>query len=247
MTDAVIFLDFDGVLHRFEGTHFEYVERLADVLDAHPGAKIVFSTSWQYQMSTAELAAHLPERMRSRVIGGTADDAAQAHLDSREPGWLSNFSRTPGIVSFHNRERLAEGWIQAYRPGVPLLSLDDDAFRFSYRCNRLLLCLDGFYESEAALLHSWLAAPGRDMQEIVREAAPADPADWTVRDATAAVIYRDGEPVLDALPDVLREAALRLMGTPTAEQWEAMLSSWGMTRRWPPAMDEDDMKKEWLP
>ena len=256
---SVLFLDFDGVLHAdavycvggppygHVGQPFEFAGRLADVLDEHPGVAIVFSTSWQYQESTEALSAYLPERLRVRVRGGTADDVAQEYLDSKKTGWMGTFSRTPGAVSFHDRQSLAEGWMQAYRPGVPWLSLDDDTFRFGYRCPRLLHCQGGFLEPEAALLQAWLVAPGRDMQEIVREHAPADPADWTVRDATAAVPYRDGVPVLDGLPEVLRVAVLRLMPELTTGYWQALLANWGRTRRGPLLMDKDEAGRECLP
>ena len=258
MNPAVLFLDFDGVLHtdclyhdddphHIHGKPFEYAGRLADVLDAHPGVEIVFSTSWQYRESTEDLRIYLPPRLAERVVGGTADDVAQEYLDSRKTGWMGTFSRAPGAVSFHDRQSLAEGWMRACRPGAPWLSLDDDTFRFGYRCPRLLHCQGGFLAPEAELLQAWLAAPERDMQEIVREAAPADPAHWTVRDATAAVPYRDGVPVLDALPEVLREAALRLMPELSAGYWEALLANWGRTRRGPLLMDKDEAGRECLP
>lgn len=245
---AVIFLDFDGVLHKDGGPHFEHSEQLASVLDEHPGVGIVFSTSWQFQESTDELRRYLPERIRDRVLGGTADDAAQDFMDRRTISWMKQISRTPGGVNFYDRESLAEGWMQAYsRSGVPWLSLDDDGFRFGYRSGRLLLCRHGFHDAEEVLLRAWLAAPERNIQDVVLEHAPTDPTEWTEREAVAAVRYQGGVPVLEGLPEPLRDAALRLMPDVTAGHWESLISKWGCARRGPRLMVEDGVKRRWLP
>ena len=112
----VIFLDFDGVLHRRPRPHevarhyarlFEYLEPVAAVLEAFPAARIVVSSSWRLSYSADELRAFLgplgprmegvtgPEReTRYQEILEAAGDATWLAIDDDDRGWPEDERRS---------------------------------------------------------------------------------------------------------------------------------------------------------
>lgn len=87
MTDRVLYLDFDGVLHHGnvlwhpkKGAYlcaptghrlFQHADLLAEVLSPYADLKIVLSTSWVLRYGHGESAKRLPLALRQRVIGST--------------------------------------------------------------------------------------------------------------------------------------------------------------------------------
>lgn len=84
--EAVLYLDFDGVLHHEDvwfhprrGAYmnptgfslFEHAHLLDDWLRPFPDVRIVLSTSWVLRYGCARAARYLPPGLRTRVIGAT--------------------------------------------------------------------------------------------------------------------------------------------------------------------------------
>jgi len=100
MSRQVLFLDFDGVLHRGNTYRtpagivssapgrielFEYAEILAHLLDPYPRVELVLSTDWVLVLGFEQARDALPvEPLRNRVSGSTFDgnfDDAQYWLE----------------------------------------------------------------------------------------------------------------------------------------------------------------------
>lgn len=87
MTDRVLYLDFDGVLHHGnvlwhpkKGAYlcaptghrlFQHADLLAEIMSPYADLKIVLSTSWVLRYGHGEAAKRLPLTLRQRVIGST--------------------------------------------------------------------------------------------------------------------------------------------------------------------------------
>ncbi|QNN57911.1 hypothetical protein H9K76_03265 [Diaphorobacter ruginosibacter] len=88
MTQQVLYLDFDGVLHPapvyrhhkrgiyFGVEHsghklFENVSALVAALAPYPAVSVVLSTSWVHVLGYSRARSFLPEPLRSRVVGAT--------------------------------------------------------------------------------------------------------------------------------------------------------------------------------
>lgn len=86
----IIFLDFDGVLHTYDGTTedlFCHAPRFSEVLRDHVDIEVVISSDWRKDAgSAAELAAHFPVDVRHRFVGltGVDSDAVGARKRERE-------------------------------------------------------------------------------------------------------------------------------------------------------------------
>ncbi|WP_283745878.1 HAD domain-containing protein [Sideroxydans sp. CL21] len=83
---AILFLDFDGVLHpngAFRHSNgrivldadghdlFEHAELLAGILDPYPRVEIVLSTSWVPTLGFATAKECLPDALQRRLVGTT--------------------------------------------------------------------------------------------------------------------------------------------------------------------------------
>lgn len=120
---AVLYLDFDGVLHpgevyrirgqivlQCEGIGlFEWAPLLAEYLEPHPDVRIVLSTSWVRVLSFTGARARLPAALAERVIGATWHSAM-------DQDWWRGLSRYEQISRHAQRHRIAR-W----------LAVDDDA------------------------------------------------------------------------------------------------------------------------
>lgn len=119
---AILFLDFDGVLHRgFTGT-FSKLPLLLDWLDANPSVGLVLTTSWRLD-STIEVASSYLGAGQCRVLGLTPDLSAQGcnRMDEVQ-AWLAEarwqgswailddeatlFPKTPYLVVTDKKEGL---------------------------------------------------------------------------------------------------------------------------------------------
>lgn len=69
---AIVFLDFDGVLHGFRGAGLlEHVPKFEKFLKDNPHVMVVFSTSWRFSQSFEMMIAHFSEDVRHRFVGAT--------------------------------------------------------------------------------------------------------------------------------------------------------------------------------
>ena len=74
-TDAVLFLDFDGVLHPNGCSADQLLCRLGllqDWLRRRPGVDVVISSTWRTQRTVGELASFFACDLQPRVIGVTS-------------------------------------------------------------------------------------------------------------------------------------------------------------------------------
>ena len=84
MTNVLLFLDFDGVLHpdavyltrrgvelRADGALFMWSPHLVEALEQQQNVRIVLSTSWARKLGFQRARAALPAELQARVIGAT--------------------------------------------------------------------------------------------------------------------------------------------------------------------------------
>lgn len=130
-TAAILFLDFDGVLHPDKVSYddqgvFSRMPLLLELLRSEPGLRVVVSSSWREIMPMDELRG-LFEPLQDRVVGKTPQRPPQRKI----PGHLWSYIREAECVV----------WMKEHSQGrtVPWLALDDQAFRFSPDCPNLYL------------------------------------------------------------------------------------------------------------
>ncbi|HFV9915895.1 TPA: HAD domain-containing protein [Salmonella enterica subsp. diarizonae serovar 61:l,v:z35] len=68
---VVLFLDFDGVIHKCQNESFEWMYLIERLLDASPSMFIVISSSWRECGSISYLKSLFRSPYRDRVIGAT--------------------------------------------------------------------------------------------------------------------------------------------------------------------------------
>lgn len=126
---AVLYLDFDGVLHsddvgrdwhgqpylRGQGSLFEYSDRLIVALNPYPELKIVLSTSWVRILGFAHARERLPQELRERVIGATWHSRFE-NDDQLYAWWIYTSTRYQQIAEDVSR-RKPSNWF----------AIDDDA------------------------------------------------------------------------------------------------------------------------
>lgn len=122
---TVIYLDFDGVLHLdcvhnvgghpelgVPGRLFQHAPILEEALGYHPEVKIVLSTSWVGTFGFEATLAHLPPKIRARVIGCTWREPQQVGMYAMDR--FSDLTRFQQILS-----HVTANWITNW------LALDD--------------------------------------------------------------------------------------------------------------------------
>lgn len=67
----LVFLDFDGVMHRAENGSFERLPQLETLLAQLPDAMVVISSNWRINASRQYLLSHFPPALHSRIVGVT--------------------------------------------------------------------------------------------------------------------------------------------------------------------------------
>ncbi|WP_353398571.1 HAD domain-containing protein [Hydrogenophaga sp. 5NK40-0174] len=147
LNSPVIFLDFDGVTHpRLCSPEelFSCLPRIEVVLQRHPKADVVISSSWRECHQLHDLRQHFDAGFRHRVVACTP----APKFDHREP--------TPP----HVREFECLTWLEGNRPNSPWLAIDDAKSLFTCNCSNLLLTNGsiGFSESDALELHARLVS-----------------------------------------------------------------------------------------
>lgn len=120
---AVLFLDFDGVLHALDCTSaglFGCRPLLEGVLREFPDVQIVISSAWRELHPLEELRASFSGDIAARIVGVTPILPFQDGVPHRQ------------------RECLA--WLSANAPDAAWLALDDVAALFDAGHEQLLLC-----------------------------------------------------------------------------------------------------------
>ena len=114
---VILFLDFDGVMHRAENGSFERMPQLTRLLAEHPDLVVVLSTNWKVNADPERLLVLFPAELRGHVVGMTPDLADG---------------------SLFQRERECVAWARA-RGLDRYIALDDDPSGFSEGCPFLVL------------------------------------------------------------------------------------------------------------
>ena len=145
----ILFLDFDGVLHPHfprrdrtdeENQLFSYLSRLESVLRDSPEWKIVISSSWRENRPWANVIQAFSPDIAGRILGATPV------LKVKEPPY-PRYPRHNEVMSFLE----VNGWQDAR-----WLALDDDPALYPPDCESLILCEDGFRETEEVTLREAL-------------------------------------------------------------------------------------------
>jgi hypothetical protein len=113
---SLVFLDFDGVMHRAENGSFEREPELSALLDFVPDAFVVLSTNWRVNADRSFLLSHFSDSLHPRIVG-VNDDCPKLPY-AREAECLQTAHRV--------------------RPRA-FVAVDDDASLFSPACTFLHL------------------------------------------------------------------------------------------------------------
>ncbi len=133
-TDAVLFLDFDGVLHPCGCTAdqlFCRVDILQDWLRRRPGIDVVISSTWRTQRTVGELASFFASDLQPRVIGVT-------------PGFMrDNWEQFGGEPppTRHARHAEVKAWLRrSEAPWRRWAALDDQPWLYRPFTRELVVC-----------------------------------------------------------------------------------------------------------
>ncbi len=108
---TLLFVDFDGVLHRAENGSFEFLPNLLRILRLRPEVDVVISSSWRVNATREWLLDHFPPSCHDRIVGVTPICAGQYQ---RQAECLA-FARAAGVRRF--------------------LAIDDDRTLFPPECH----------------------------------------------------------------------------------------------------------------
>jgi hypothetical protein len=135
MRRAVLFTDFDGVLHPRptagrSSDLFCSMHLLEDVLREVPVIEVVISSSWREHHPFDEMREYFAEDLRTRIVGVTATLAGE--LES-----------VPRSLRAYPRHAECTAWLHRNRPqGTCWLALDDSPLEFAPGCTQLVV-VDG--------------------------------------------------------------------------------------------------------
>ncbi len=140
VTERLLFLDFDGVLHPNHCPEADYFRR-APLLSRWLAAAgeelgIVISSSWRHHHAADELLARLPAWLAARVVGFTG----------------------PAVIGRHARHGEITRFLADHPGWTSWRALDDSGWEFPSPCPELILCRGGIglTATEIARLHAWL-------------------------------------------------------------------------------------------
>lgn len=68
---TLLFIDFDGVLHRAESGTFEFLPNLVRILGVMPEVDVVISSNWRINARREWLLDHFPPSCHDRIVGVT--------------------------------------------------------------------------------------------------------------------------------------------------------------------------------
>lgn len=140
----ILFLDFDGVLHRFptpkDPSHlFVNRERLENVLRDYPSVQIVISSTWRESHSLASLMTLFSPDIQRRIVGILPVIEISSLTDTE-------------AVRFREIKQYLNGRTDSW------VALDDDPDLFTKDCVNLIHCVDGFGDVEEKSLRNFLSA-----------------------------------------------------------------------------------------
>lgn len=125
---GILFLDFDGVLHRENLTSrqplLSQLPLLEDVLREFPEVEVVISSTWRLKwpdqgLATTELRKHFSSDIAQRVVGVTPHHLT---LDSK---------LAPDGMDVYHRHWEIETWLRTHRPhSTTWVALDDRPYLF---------------------------------------------------------------------------------------------------------------------
>lgn len=140
---AILFLDFDGVLHpdqvymtaagpelRTVGELFMWAPILEEELIPYPDLKIVLSTSWVRNLGFSRAKKRLSPGLQSRIVGSTWHSSMSKVWADQI--WWDETSRHGQILRYAARAKISH-W----------LALDDDADGWAVAELHKLVLLDG--------------------------------------------------------------------------------------------------------
>lgn len=133
-TDAVLFLDFDGVLHPYGCAADQFFCRLGllqDWLRHRPGVDVVISSTWREARSVGELASIFACDLRPRVISVTPRFMHES--------W-DQFGGEPPPPR-HPRHAEVMAWLrQSAKPWRRWAALDDQSWLYRPFARELIVC-----------------------------------------------------------------------------------------------------------
>lgn len=138
---ALVFLDFDGVLHPCTAGTFTRLPSFESFLREQPDVGVVLTTTWRLDSSLADLRDYFAPDLRDRIL-----DLTDALPDT------TRAQRFQEIVR----------WRQAHHvQALPWAALDDTADLFPPYCPELVLCdtIKGLRPAQFAQLHQVLGLP----------------------------------------------------------------------------------------
>lgn len=134
----IVFLDFDGVTHRWlpdapGEERFQYLPRIEDVLRCFAEARIVICSDWRKNTPWSAILAVFAEDIRPRVIGMTPVFSFNDYYTGLRHAEAQAYLKEHGLdtARWIALDDIAENWI-------------DDP--------RVVVCNDGFFDEEEALL-----------------------------------------------------------------------------------------------
>jgi len=137
MSNKVLFLDFDGVLH--PTTHGTVLLSQLPLLESTLEScdyTMVISSSWRFHMEMENLKKHFSSSVRNKIMGATGD----AYI-----GAYARFHEINAYVLQHG--------IKDWR------ALDDSYWEFPQGCGHLIRCNpnSGLTQREVKVLSEWLS------------------------------------------------------------------------------------------
>jgi hypothetical protein len=147
MRRAVLFTDFDGVLHPHptagrSSDLFCSMHLLEDVLRQVPEVEVVISSSWREHHPFDEMREYFAEDLRERIVGVT-------------PMLRSELASISASLRAYPRHAECIAWLQQNRPrGTCWLAIDDTPEEFPPECTQLIVVdgADGLTAATAAVL-----------------------------------------------------------------------------------------------
>lgn len=131
MVMPVLFLDFDGVLHRefcHASRHFEREGIFASAIHGLD-LEIVITSTWRHNLQLKEIMEFLSDSVSSRIVGMTPQ--------------YSQLSDVPSKLALYEREAECAAWLSANRPAYTRwVAVDDRPWLFRPFCPHLFL-VDG--------------------------------------------------------------------------------------------------------
>ncbi|MHB8493733.1 MAG: HAD domain-containing protein [Casimicrobiaceae bacterium] len=142
MTDPILFLDFDGVLHPASDYTRDPFCRSLDLAEAlaESSCRVVISSSWRFGHSLTELRRRLPSPLANRICGCTG------------PAHIGRLARYREIVDYAAQCPTTMEW----------RALDDATWEFPEECPQLIACDPnyGVAGDQLRALRAWLNGAG---------------------------------------------------------------------------------------